>query len=94
MQKIEEDMWCFNCEHTWVTDDYLNCVKCPNCDKERVRIYRTNSFMCFYAMREKEQLKRPVEFHNTPNKYKEIDGEIFWMSRSCAVQGMRRRVVA
>lgn len=53
MQKIEENMWCFHCEHTWVTDDYLNCVKCPNCDTEPVRIYRQSGFAGFYAHIEK-----------------------------------------
>lgn len=49
MQKIEEHMWCWHCEHEWDTDDYYNCSECPNCKTEPIRIFRTSSFGFFYA---------------------------------------------
>lgn len=55
--KIEEIMWCFECEHTWTTDDYHNCNECPECKNKR--IYRTSSFSYFYAYLEKHPEKRP-----------------------------------
>lgn len=56
---VEENMWCFNCEHEWHTDDYHNCKKCPVCNIEPVRIYRTSSYSWFYAYLEKHPEKRP-----------------------------------
>jgi uncharacterized CHY-type Zn-finger protein len=55
----EEDMWCFNCEHIWNTKDYFNCDKCPNCDTEPVRLYRTSGTAYFYAYLEKHPEKKP-----------------------------------
>lgn len=28
MQKINENMWCYNYEHEWNTDDYYECKDC------------------------------------------------------------------
>lgn len=57
MQKIAEEMWCFNCEHVWNTDDYFACKECPAC-KAATRIYRTSSTAYFYANLEKHPEER------------------------------------
>lgn len=53
--KYEKEMWCFNCEHEWITDDYLNCNKCPSCITEPIRIYRTDSTAIVYAQIERSK---------------------------------------
>lgn len=62
-QKINEEMWCYNCEHVWETEDYYNCHSCPNCNNEPIRIYRTSSFTCFYAMEAKQKEKDNAKLH-------------------------------
>lgn len=47
--KIEKNMWCENCDMDFITDDYLNCEKCPNCDIEPVSFVRTDSTAFVYA---------------------------------------------
>ena len=59
-QKIPEIMWCFHCDHEWPTDDYFECVKCPNCETQPVKIYRTSSFSWLYAYMEKHPEKKPI----------------------------------
>ena len=56
---MEEEMWCFNCEHTWITKDYHNCNECPNCKKKPIRIYRQSSTSYVYAYFEKHPEHRP-----------------------------------
>jgi Zn finger protein HypA/HybF involved in hydrogenase expression len=46
-QKIAEEMWCYNCQHEWHTDDYFNCNVCPKCNGDR--IYRCSGYGYFYA---------------------------------------------
>lgn len=60
-KKITQEMWCFHCEHGWVTDDYHNCIACPNCKTIPVRIYRTSSTAFVYAYLEKHPEKMPKE---------------------------------
>lgn len=58
-RKITEEMWCFNCEYEWITDDYYECIKCPNCNTEPVRIYRQSGYSFFYAYLEKHPENKP-----------------------------------
>lgn len=57
MQKIEENMWCWNCEHEWDTDDYYECKTCPNCQIEPVHIMRTSSTGYAYLWMQKNEWK-------------------------------------
>lgn len=54
-----ENMWCFNCDHEWTTDDYYNCNACPNCNTIPIRIYRTSSTAFAYA----HIAKHPEQYH-------------------------------
>jgi Zn finger protein HypA/HybF involved in hydrogenase expression len=47
--KIEKEMWCSNCDGTFITEDYFNCDKCPNCDIQPVSLCRTDSMTFVYA---------------------------------------------
>lgn len=53
MIKITENMWCWNCDHEWKTDDYYACKECVNCKIVPVRIMRTSSIGFVYAWEEK-----------------------------------------
>lgn len=53
MDKRKENMWCQNCEHEWETDNYLECIQCPNCKFDPPRIMRTSSISYVYAIMEK-----------------------------------------
>ena len=58
LPKIEENMWCFNCEHEWKTPDYHNCNSCPKCNSTK-KLYRTSSTSFVYAYIEKHPDKEP-----------------------------------
>jgi uncharacterized CHY-type Zn-finger protein len=58
-EKIQEEMWCGNCDHQWITDDYFNCNSCPNCETTPIKIYRQSSFSFVYAYMAKHP--KPLE---------------------------------
>lgn len=52
MEKVTETMWCWHCEHEWITDDYYGTMKdqkCPNCVLKPIQIMRTSSTGYAYA---------------------------------------------
>lgn len=53
----KEEMWCYHCEHTWITKDYINLKDCPNCKVKPVLIYRLSSTASIYAQMEKNRQK-------------------------------------
>jgi Zn finger protein HypA/HybF involved in hydrogenase expression len=55
--KLTEMMWCYQCEHEWETNDYLNCDKCPNCTTEPIQILRQSSTSFVYAYMAKKKVK-------------------------------------
>jgi Zn finger protein HypA/HybF involved in hydrogenase expression len=57
LPKIEEEMWCWHCEHYWKTDDYYECKECPNCKNEPTRFMRTSSTGFAYAWMAKHKLE-------------------------------------
>ena len=56
---IEADMWCYNCEHEWITDDYYKCNECPEC--KGTKLYKTNSFSFAYAYLNKHPELKPKQ---------------------------------
>lgn len=64
-QLVEENMWCFNCEHEWHTEDYINTRSCPNCKTKPIRIYRTSGTAFVYAHIEKHPIVFPKSFEKT-----------------------------
>jgi predicted RNA-binding Zn-ribbon protein involved in translation (DUF1610 family) len=57
--KITEEMWCYSCDHEWITEDYHNCNKCPKCGE--TPIYRQSSFSFVYAYLAKHPKKIDLE---------------------------------
>ena len=83
-------MWCWNCEHEWITDDYYTLMsdyntdnkisKCPNCNIKPIRFYPTSSFGFAYAY----MAKHPEKYH--PSISNKICNDCDWpdcKSRSC-----------
>lgn len=64
--KRPENMWCFNCEYEWFTDDYFNCNECPKCNQHP--IYRTSSTSFFYAYLSKHPDKNAFNNPSTDGK--------------------------
>jgi Zn finger protein HypA/HybF involved in hydrogenase expression len=65
----QEYMWCFNCEHEWLAEDYHNTNACPNCTTEPVQIYRTSGTAFIYAHIRKHPEKYPgLNNYNKPKE--------------------------
>ena len=74
MEVIKEEMWCFECDGVFITEDYFQCKECPLCGNIKGRLYRTSSFGFFYAYLERhpeEQKKINEGIEDAKNKMQE-----------------------